>query len=72
MLQAFNRTKFGPNSRNHLLEASQCGFDILSCSDVVLDVIHERGVGNAARVGSGFILAAGLQRCVSTCGIYIR
>lgn len=47
------------DSRDHLLEVSQRGLDILARRDVVLDLVDERGVGDAPRVAGRDILPAG-------------
>lgn len=39
------------DSRDHLLEASERRFDIVSCRNVILDLIDERRIGNSSWVG---------------------
>jgi len=39
------------NSRYHLLEAAESGFDVISCGNIVLDLIDKRGIGDAPRIG---------------------
>jgi hypothetical protein len=39
------------NSRYHFLEAAKRRLDIVSCGNIVLDLIDERGIGDAPRIG---------------------
>jgi hypothetical protein len=50
------------NLRDHFLEASQGRFDVFSGCDVVLDLIDERGVGDAPRIGGRSIFTVQSQR----------
>lgn len=43
--------------RDHLLEAAECRLDIVSGRYVVLDLVHERGKGDAPRVRGSDIAA---------------
>lgn len=55
----FRRRWIAANSRDHLLEASKCGFDIVAGVDVVFDSVDEGGLGDSPRIGGGGrILAA--------------
>lgn len=49
------------HSRYHFLEAAQGGLDIVSGGDIVLDLIHERGIGDAPRIGRRSIFTVWCQ-----------